>query len=146
MPTEITPLKKVLAETHPGSVSATILLVEDDSSVRELVTRLLTMQGYKVLVAETGRAALPIWEEHKRDIDVLLTDVVMPQGIGGRELASRCQADKSHLQIIYTSGYNVELSTQSGWLRDGIQFVQKPYRPEQLLQAVRTAVSQTQNH
>src|SRR5690242_7746695 len=82
-----------------------ILLVEDDPSVRQLVTRLLMLHGYRVLVAENGRAAIPLWEEHSRHIDLLLTDVVMPHGVNGRELATRCQADNPDLRVIYTSGY-----------------------------------------
>ena len=122
-----------------GHAAGVILLVEDDASVRNLVTRLLTLHGYRLIVAENGRAALPIWKQHKNEIDLLLTDVVMPHGISGRELASRCQAESERLRVIYTSGYNLELSTGNGWLREGVQFVQKPYQPEQLLNAVRTA-------
>lgn len=145
MAIDTTILNGASAETRTGT-AGTILLVEDDPSVRGLVSRLLKLQGYTILVAENGRAALPVWDKNRDNIDLLLTDVVMPQGLSGRELATRCQAENPHLQVIYTSGYNVEMSTQHNWLKSGIQFVQKPYRPEQLLQAVRVAISQNQNH
>jgi CheY-like chemotaxis protein len=138
-----TPLKPEKADRKLDPSTRTILLVEDDSSVRDLVTRLLTLHGYRVLVAENGRAALPIWELHQQKIDLLLTDVVMPHGMNGQELASHCQAYRARLQVIYTSGYNVGgLSTDNGRLRNNIHFVQKPYRPEQLLEAVRMALSE----
>jgi len=126
-----------------GATSRAILLVDDDASVRNLVTRLLKLQGYSVLTADSGRSALRVWAEHKNEIDLLLTDVVMPQGVSGRDLAVRCQNERASLKVIYTSGYNVELSTANGWLRDGIHFVQKPYQPEELLAAVRSALSET---
>lgn len=133
------PLKAGPQTASPGP---TVLLVEDDTAVRNLVTRLLKMHGYRVVSAESGRAALPLWERHRNEIDLLLTDVVMPDGVSGRELAQRCQAENPRLQIIYTSGYNVELSTDKGWLREGIHFVQKPYRPEQLLQLIAEVLAQ----
>src|SRR5687768_9673739 len=136
----ITSEKNGMVAEVSGHAAGVILLVEDDPSVRSLVTRLLALHGYRIIVAENGRAALPIWEQHRNEIDLLLTDVVMPHGVSGRELASRCQADNERLRVIYTSGYNMELSTGNGWLREGIQFVQKPYHPEQLLKAVRTAL------
>lgn len=119
-----------------ANTAATVLLVDDDAAVRNLLVRLLKLHGYSVIAAESGRAALPLWEKYKENIDLLLTDVVMPDGVSGGELAQHCQSQKAALQVIYTSGYNVELSTERGWLREGIHFVQKPYRPEQLLQLI----------
>src|SRR5215218_6169573 len=109
-----------------GRGAGVILLVEDDASVRSLASRLLGLHGFRVIVAENGRDALPIWEQYSAEIDLLLTDVVMPHGVSGRDLANRCLADNQRLRVIYTSGYNVELSGGNSWLRDGVQFVQKP--------------------
>jgi len=128
------------AESIPAGI---ILLVEDDDSVRSLVTRLLALHGYQVMTAPNGRAALSVWEKHKHQIALLLTDVVMPEGISGPDLAAKCQAENEQLNVVYTSGYNMELSTDDGWLRDGIRFLQKPYRPQQLLEAVRNALAAT---
>ena len=129
----------------PADAIATVLLVDDDAAVRNLVTRLLKLHGYSVVAAESGRAALPLWQKHGDQIDLLLTDVVMPDGVSGGDLAQHCQAQKPALQVIYTSGYNVELSTDRGWLRDGIHFVQKPYRPEQLLQLISEVLATTRS-
>ena len=140
MTSSTTPRENSTASEGFGRGAGVILLVEDDASVRNLASRLLTLYGFRVIVAENGRDAIPIWERYSEEIDLLLTDVVMPHGVSGRDLANRCQADNKRLRVIYTSGYNVELSTGNGWLRDGIHFVQKPYNPEQLLSAVRAAL------
>lgn len=124
-----------------AQTAATVLLVDDDAAVRNLVMRLLTLHQYRVIAVESGRAALPIWDQHRDEIDLLLTDVVMPDGISGRELAQRCQSDKPALRVIYTSGYNVEISADRGQLGDTIHFLQKPYRPEQLLKVVAAALT-----
>ena len=127
------------AETRPqcdGVAGPGILLVDDDSSVRNLVTRLLKLKGYSVFAADNGRSAIEVWNEHKEEIALLLTDVVMPQGISGRELAIHCQNERATLKVVYTSGYNVELCADNGVLREGIHFIQKPYRPEQLLELI----------
>src|SRR4051794_39708042 len=120
--------------------SGTILLVEDETSVRNLVTRFLTLNGFKVLAAESGHAALPVWAEHHKEIDLLLTDVVMPGGMSGRDLAEKLQTEQPTLKVLFTSGYNVELLNAEGTLQEGIHFVQKPYRPEQLLTAIRSVL------
>jgi CheY-like chemotaxis protein len=129
----------------PKPRRAAILLVEDDPSVRSLVTRLLTLKNYRVFVAESGPAALPLWEQHRNEIDLLLTDMMMPQGMNGRDLAAHCLAQNSRLKIIFTSGYNMELPTIDGCLREGVNFLQKPYRPEQLMQLIETVLATSPN-
>lgn len=129
----------------PAPRRAAILLVEDDPSVRALVTRLLTLKNYHVFTAESGVSALPLWEQHREDIDLLLTDVIMPQGISGPELAAHCHSQKAHLKVIFTSGYNMELSSADGSLRDGVNFLQKPYRPEQLIDLIQAVLATSPN-
>ena len=129
----------------PEPRHAAILLVEDDPSVRGLVTRLLTLKKYRVLAADSGRAALPLWERHRDEIDLLLTDVMMPHGMSGRDLAAHCQSQNPRLKVIFTSGYNMELSTADGWLRAGVNFLPKPYRPEQLLELIREVLATAPN-
>lgn len=124
---------------------AAILLVEDDTSVRALVTRLLALKNYRVFSADSGPAALPLWEQHRNEIDLLLTDVMMPQGMSGRDLAAHCHSQNPRLKVIFTSGYNMELSAPEGWLPDGVNFLQKPYRPEQLLQLIETVLAAAPN-
>jgi CheY-like chemotaxis protein len=122
-----------------------IFLVEDDAAIRALVTRLLTLKEYRVLAAEHAAGALPMWTEHRDEIDLLLTDLVLPGSMTGRELAAHCQRDRPDLKVIFTSGYNMESCTSGDWLREGLNFLQKPYRPEQLIEAVRTMLASPPN-
>jgi len=134
-----TPRKNKPVAPH-ASDGATILLVDDEISVRNLVTRFLTMSGFKILAAESAHAAQMVWAEHKNQIDLLLTDVVMPGGMSGPDLAEKLQEEHPMLRVLFTSGYNVELLYAEGCLESGIHFVQKPYRPDQLLAAVRAVL------
>ena len=129
----------------PKPRRASILFVEDDASVRSLVDRLLTLKNYRVFTAENGPAAMPLWEQHRGEIDLLLTDVTMPLGMSGRDLAAHCHSQNPQLKVIFTSGYNMELSTPDGWLRDDVNFLQKPYRPEQLMQLIETVLAGSPN-
>ncbi|MCU0786494.1 MAG: response regulator, partial [Verrucomicrobia bacterium] len=84
----------------------TVLVAEDEQDLREMVAQLLTVQGYKVLTAHSGRHALEVWERSNRSIDLLVTDMVMPEGIMGGELAERLLVKNPRLKVIYTSGYS----------------------------------------
>ncbi|HMJ90546.1 MAG TPA: PAS domain S-box protein, partial [Candidatus Acidoferrum sp.] len=120
----------------------TVLVVEDELSVRSFVVRLLQRCGYSVLQAVSGRAALDVWKTHHDQIDLLLTDLVMPEGVSGRELAARLQLEKPKLKIVFTSGYSADLAEQSTSLADGVNFLQKPYPPLKLAQTVRACLDQ----
>jgi len=87
----------------------TILVVEDEQMVRELVCSLLQGHGYHILEAETGAEALEIWRTHKDRIDLVLTDLVMPDRINGRELAEKLWKDRPDLKVIFTSGYSADV-------------------------------------
>jgi CheY-like chemotaxis protein len=127
--------------TAQASPEATILLVEDESSVRNLIARFLTRSNFKVLTAEDGHRALAVWAEHKSEIDLVLTDVMMPGGLRGRMMAEQLQLERPDLKVLYTSGYNEDLLNAEGSLCEGINFLQKPYRPENLLTAVRAVLA-----
>ena len=114
----------------------TILVVEDEPVLRELARMILKDYHYEVLEASTGHEALQVWEKHKGRIDLLLTDMVMPEGMTGRELAERLQRQKPSLKVIYTSGYSSDVMGHENATRD-IKFLQKPYPPPELAQAVR---------
>ena len=114
----------------------TILLVEDEPVLRELARIILLDYDYRVLEASTGVEALKVWEDNGGNIDLLLTDMVMPAGMTGRELAEELKQRKPGLKVIYTSGYSSEVMGQDLGLRD-IKFLQKPYPPQQLAQTVR---------
>jgi CheY-like chemotaxis protein len=114
-----------------------ILVVEDEPAVRLLVNNLLQRCGYTVLLAGSGVAALDVWKEHKDRIALLLTDMVMPDGLSGRELASRLQLERPNLKVIYSSGYSATVGGKSPELTEGVNFLQKPYPPHHLAKTVR---------
>jgi two-component system cell cycle sensor histidine kinase/response regulator CckA len=128
--------EKLLSPQNVKGGSETILLVEDEPVLRELARVILSDYDYRVLEASCGVEALKVWEEHSGKIDLLLTDMVMPSGMTGRELADELKIRKPGLKVIYTSGYSAEVMGQDLGLRD-IKFLQKPYPPPQLAQAVR---------
>jgi signal transduction histidine kinase/CheY-like chemotaxis protein len=115
----------------------TILVVEDEPGLRELVVNILELCGYHTYQAETGVAALPVWEKHKEEIDLLLTDMVMPDGMSGRQLAERLQAEDPGLKVIYTSGYSPGMAGKDIALLEGFNFLAKPYPPSRLALVVR---------
>jgi PAS domain S-box-containing protein len=115
--------------------SETILLVEDDASLRELVAEVLGDLGYTVLAAAHPEEALDLVARGTR-LDLLLTDVVMP-GIGGRELARRIEASVPGLKVLYASGYTADAILRHGILADGLAFLQKPFTADVLALKVR---------
>ena len=117
--------------------SENILVVEDEPELRAMVCELLKHHGYSVLQAGSGPEALPIWREQSGKIDLLLTDMVMPGNMNGRELAEKLKNEKPGLKVIYTSGYSVELIGKDFVLNRGLNFLQKPYHPLALVKVVR---------
>jgi PAS domain S-box-containing protein len=115
----------------------TILVVEDEAPVRDLVCNLLARYGYQILQADSGLKALQIWKDSKDRIDLLLTDLVMPDRINGRELAERLLAERPKLKVIFTSGYSADVVGKDFALRSGLHYVQKPYHPQKLALTVR---------
>jgi PAS domain S-box-containing protein len=118
----------------------TILLVEDEPALRNLVRCILERSGYRVLEAESAFAALEVWTDHHAGIDLLLTDMVMPDGMNGKELAQRLQVDKPQLKIIYSSGYSPDVVGENFLEAEGRHFLQKPYHPRKLVDMVRLAL------
>ena len=125
------------AEPAARGGTETILVVEDEAPVRELVCHLLAGHGYQVLQAESGAKALQVWRDSKDRINLVLTDLVMPDQINGRELAERLWAERPRLKVIFTSGYSADVVGEDFVLRPGINFLQKPYHPHKVALAVR---------
>ncbi len=115
----------------------TLLFVEDDALIRTMVRELLAGQGYRVLEAPSGEAALQALERHTGEIDLLVTDVVMP-GMGGRELWERLKKRRPRLQVLFTSGYTEDLTIQGPGREEGRSFLPKPYTPHELLARIRS--------
>ena len=120
--------------------SEIVLLVEDDTSLRRLTGQVLRSFGYCVIEARTGKEALELWPKHSRDVDLLFTDIVMPDGISGGELAVRLKNEKPKLRVIFTTGYNPKSSDSVFLFKEGINFIEKPYRSEALGKIVRRAL------
>ena len=125
------------AERATRGGQETILVVEDEAPVRELVCDLLSGYGYQILQARSGPEALQVWQECKGRIDLLLTDLVMPEQMNGRELAEKLWAEQPHLRVIFTSGYSAEVVGKDFVLCRGLNYLQKPYHPQRLALAVR---------
>ena len=114
----------------------TILVVEDEDSLRDLVVHVLEAKGYKVLSAVGGTEALSTFDKRNGAIDLLLTDVVMP-GMRGQELAQRISQRSPSLPVIYMSGYTDNALMHAGSLPEGTVFLQKPFTPDVVLRKVR---------
>ncbi|MEO8909186.1 MAG: ATP-binding protein [Gemmatimonadaceae bacterium] len=127
------------AEKAPAialSGSETILLVEDDTSVRDLVERVLRSRGYHVLAAQHGGDALQLASHTMRGVDLVLTDVVMP-AMSGRELVEALQAERPALRVLYMSGYTDDEIIRRGLHAPTISFIQKPFTADNLALQVR---------
>jgi CheY-like chemotaxis protein len=113
----------------------TVLLVEDEDAVRKACRRILERAGFQVVVASDGSQALA--ELADKPIDLLLTDVIMPGGMSGRDLADRLQAARPGLPVLYMSGYTADVIATRGILDPGITVVEKPFTTSDLLGKVR---------
>jgi two-component system cell cycle sensor histidine kinase/response regulator CckA len=123
------------ARTAAGG-SETILLVEDEESVRQLVRDTLASKGYKVIEAENGQAGLTAAAAQKGKIDLVLTDVVMP-GLGGRELVQELLVSRPDIKVLYLSGYTEDAIVNEGTIESGKAFLQKPFTLLTLARKVR---------
>jgi two-component system cell cycle sensor histidine kinase/response regulator CckA len=114
----------------------TILLVEDDESVRALSRRILQSSGFTVLEAGHGEEAIRVCERHQGHIHLLVSDVVMP-GLGGRQLAERLLTLRPELKVLYLSGYTDDAVMRHGVLEEQVHFLQKPFSTAALARKVR---------
>ncbi|HOX56567.1 MAG TPA: ATP-binding protein [Candidatus Paceibacterota bacterium] len=139
-PASTEPAKTLAPAAVQGAVRGgreTILVVEDEALLRDMAHLILQDCGYRVLEAVSGAEALQVWERNSGGIDLVITDVVMPGGMSGRELAVKLKTSKPQLKIILTSGYNMEESNTTFFRRSGARFLQKPYTRPDLAKVVR---------
>lgn len=128
-------------ETHDFSgggrnATATILLVEDEPSICVMVRMYLEGTGYHVIEAPDAERALALWQTHKSEIDLVLTDVMIPGAISGRQLAQLLQADRPELKVIFMSGHSVHVLGGETFLDGNTKFLSKPYRLNSLAEMV----------
>ena len=145
LPAISSPLITNVAESEDQKMrggTETILIAEDDDPVRLLAKRILQNLGYRICEAVSGKAALELWPSIASETHLLITDLVMPDGITGRELADQLRAQKPQLKVIFTSGYSHETAGKdtSFFVRHRSAFLQKPYSPRVLAQAVRDSL------
>jgi two-component system, cell cycle sensor histidine kinase and response regulator CckA len=120
--------------------TGTVLVVEDDGMVREMTVEMLKAMGYSVLAEATPRAALEYFEKCEADIDLLITDVVMPE-LSGAELRDKLLKLRPEIKVLFISGYAGDIIAHHGVLDEGINFVKKPFSMNELAIAVRNVMS-----
>ncbi len=131
-------------EEQAASASApggheTVLLVEDEDTVRELTEEILRMSGYNLLVAALPSDGIRLAQEHNGRIDLLISDVIMP-GMGGRQLAEAVKAAQPAAAVLFVSGYPEQAVARTGTMESGVAFLQKPFTPERLTAKVRAVL------
>ncbi len=141
---EITPAEEEEQDTVDLKGTETILLVEDEEAVRKLARRCLEEYGYTVIVAGNGNEALKLIQQSKPQIDLMVTDVIMP-GMSGKELYKEISKMIPGLRVLYISGYTDNAIVHYGVLEPGTNFLQKPFKPDTLLKKVRQTLEKPDN-
>jgi two-component system cell cycle sensor histidine kinase/response regulator CckA len=117
---------------NPG----TILVVENGEMLRPLICEILRKEGYNVLEAQDGDEALLVWQRYQGPIDLVLTDVVMPN-MSGKELVEHLRLLQPEIKVIYMSGYESSILSSGNKFGSDVVFLQKPFRPAELIERVR---------
>jgi two-component system, cell cycle sensor histidine kinase and response regulator CckA len=131
----------VFLKKFPGALN--ILVVEDETLLREMECSILESYGYNVLAAESGRRAFDLWKSQGERVDLLLADIVLPRGITGVELAKRLVDSQPTLKIIFTTGRILPHAEQEMLAQMGARFLPKPFEQEALIQLVRDTLGAT---
>jgi two-component system, NtrC family, sensor kinase len=139
LPLAVVPAAATTAATTFESFNGkeTILLVDDEPMLCDVAGAFLKRYGYRVYTARSGADALEVWGRHRSEIDLLLTDVVMPDGLSGRELARQLLNDRADLKVTFTSGYDAEFLDRNEPLPNNLNFLPKPFTPQKLARIVR---------
>ncbi|OGT98054.1 MAG: hypothetical protein A2079_06060 [Geobacteraceae bacterium GWC2_48_7] len=124
----------------PIAGSGTILLVEDDESVRQMTTSMLEKVGYDVLVAESSQAAVRLCEDRNVHIDIVLSDIIMP-GMNGKDMMDKITSIRPGIKTLYTSGYSSEIISRQGLIEGNMHFIQKPFSLKVLNEKIKEVLS-----
>jgi PAS domain S-box-containing protein len=127
----------IISKPKPRGGKETILLVEDEWEVRDLIRKILIRHGYQVLEATNGVEAISVWQGQSETVALLVTDLVMPAGLSGQELARQLQAAQPNLKVVFISGYSAEIAGRELQLHGGEAFIQKPFATDHLLETIR---------
>jgi PAS domain S-box-containing protein len=130
---------EAFAADFPGGHEG-ILVAEDEPALRALVGKLLERCGYTVWLAESGADALRLWRMHRDEIQLVISDIMMPGGMLGPELATRLQVDNPDLKVMYTSGYGGDMTTEGLTLVEGVNVIHKPWLPRVFAETVRSCL------
>ncbi len=133
----------VLPESELSGGTESILIVEDEPILREMARDILSGYGYRIFEASSGREALDTWQQKSDEIDLLLTDMVMPEGISGAELARQLVVNHPRLKIIFTSGYTANEVNTRLLVKMKARYLQKPYTQADLAKTVRECLDKT---
>jgi len=135
-------VQAVTAKPKKAKGFETILVVEDDGMVRRMIESLLNMGGFSVMSAASGAEAVQVWAVNKSKINLLLTDMVMPGGMNGKELADILRKERPDLRVLVSSGYSSDLISGAEGLPPKTWFLPKPYTPAELIQKVRASLDE----
>lgn len=126
---------KSMLESTPAAAGDLVLVVEDDDDIRTLVANILDILNYRSVTVADALQAREILQQ--QDIDILLTDIILPGGIDGRQLAKSALADKPELRILYMSGYPVKAGDNDITMPSGGNFLRKPFHAGEMADALR---------
>jgi CheY-like chemotaxis protein len=130
------------AAPEPARGAETILVVEDDDAVRRMTREFLKIKGYTVIEARSAASAIQIMQERNEEIDLVLTDVLMP-GMKGRELVEKLTQIRSNIKVLYMSAYTEDAAINIGVLNPGTEFIEKPFGPDDLGNKIREVLART---
>ena len=146
------PCSRPADELQPPAVTPTrrdgpqtVLVVEDEPTLAQFVSALLRANNFKVLEAANALQAIEVWNQNRGEVDLVLTDVMLGKGMSGLELAENLNALRPDLNVVYTSGYNIDSFGHPAELKEGVNYLAKPYPPPRLLQAVRRSLAGIHN-
>lgn len=117
----------------------TILVVEDEAQIRELVVEMLNSKGYNVIAADSGKRAIELYKNHRDEIELILTDVLMPE-MDGRKLVQNLTSIKDDKKVLFMSGYTDSIIEREGILDPETHFIQKPFSPLDLINKIQTVL------